>query len=290
MSLFNKIKLAWKHLLILLGLSSIITTPFLLKSTQGEIADSERLCFIGDVGMNNEGQEKIAKMLPDYCDRVIVLGDLVYPIGVKDENDPRAETHFLQHYRNLNLPFNLVMGNHDYYGNPDAWLKIAEKEKKWIDYKNNYWFTENNGLCLVALDTMPLTSLKKGPRYYAQAKWIKNVLFQKCDFRIVIGHHPYKSCGKHGHAKGRMKEFYEEFVIGRVDGIIAGHDHLLCYFNEKPFSITSGSGSKLRNKIKNNPTFSAVELGFVQMRYHGEKKATFKFITEKQIKVIEVGP
>lgn len=277
----SKLKIAWKHILFFLGLSTVLTTPYLLHSYKGENEHARRICFVGDVGTNTDPQKRIAKKLGEECDRVYVLGDLVYPIGIKNEKDPRAYTHFIRHYKDLGIPFWLVLGNHDYYGNADAWLKVAEKHK-WIKFKNNFWYTNENGLCIVGLDTMPLTSLKKGPRYKAQANWIRNVLAEKCNFRIVIGHHPYKSCGKHGHATGGIKKFYEDFVIGRVDGVIAGHDHLLCYFNEKPFHITSGAGGKLRNKIKNEPTYAIVDFGFVKMEYHGEKKATFTFISEKE--------
>ncbi|MGH7856727.1 MAG: metallophosphoesterase [Candidatus Binatia bacterium] len=71
-----------------------------------------------------------------------------------------------------------------------------------------------------------------------QELWIREALAAStATWKIAFGHHPYRSNGSHGNAgfyEGApltpvsgpyVKAFYEQFVCGKVDLLITGHDH-----------------------------------------------------------------
>ncbi len=98
----------------------------------------------------------------------------------------------------------------------------------------------------------------------AQEAWIEEELGDsEATWKLSFGHHPYRSNGRHGNAGSYegapgtpvagvyVKEFYERHICGKVDLILAGHDHDLewllpvdsCGSTE---FIVSGAGSKER--------------------------------------------
>ena len=98
-----------------------------------------------------------------------------------------------------------------------------------------------------------------------QEIWIRKELADStATWKIVFGHHPYRSNGEHGNAgfyEGApmtpisgpyVKLFYEQFVCGKADLLIVGHDHDLQFLRPlqscgaMPF-IVSGAGAKTRH-------------------------------------------
>ena len=47
------------------------------------------------------------------CDLVLLLGDNFYPSGVVSVDDLQFKTKFEEVYRNIKIPFFVVLGNHD---------------------------------------------------------------------------------------------------------------------------------------------------------------------------------
>lgn len=282
MSFKDKLKVGWRHISLVLGLSIVGSTAYLVSSntkTANASLINKKLCFLGDTGTGSEGQKKLVPILNSNCDRVYHTGDIIYPVGIESVNDGILFSRFINVYAPMRKDFYLTVGNHDYYGNPDEWLEVAKKFR-WVHLPSLYWFQNNDGLCILGMDTNIFTGLKKKKRKEQQRRFIKNTLAtEKCDLTLAIGHHPYRSCGRHGHAKGKVKDFYEDYILNKVDGVIAGHDHLLCYFNEYPFHITSGAGGKLHKKVKNNPTFGKIDYGFVQLIWKGDKNISINFFT-----------
>lgn len=106
---------------------------------------------------------------------------------------------------------------------------------------------EENGIktFLIFLDTnyYPGTLVNHDtPENTAQAKWLLNQLTskvaKKADWRIVVGHHPLYSVGRHGVNVGKgvgpsdvqlmntLKDLLEPLMcMGKVDFYITGHDH-----------------------------------------------------------------
>ena len=79
---------------------------------------------MGDGGEGNDDQYAVASTLRDVCDAktdsragcefVLYLGDNFYNGGVDSVDDSQFQTKFEDPYEVLDLPFYVVLGNHDY--------------------------------------------------------------------------------------------------------------------------------------------------------------------------------
>lgn len=197
-----------------------------------------KLCFIGDTGQDSETQKLAALALAEEaCHSVYVLGDVIYPSGLIDKDDPQAEHKFFKHYRPVherdNKPlFHIILGNHDYRGSPDAWVEIA-KTNPMVYAPSRYYFEEFKGVCIASLDTNLPRFFFEYPRQLGQKSWLDDFderLKKYCPVKIALGHHPYLNSGPHhGHTKGTVKTFLEDYVIGTFDYYLAGHEHDLSY-------------------------------------------------------------
>lgn len=226
-----------------------------------------RLCFIGDLGVDSKPQELAAKALgEEYCNSVYVLGDVIYPSGLIDENDPQAEAKFFKYYRpiyekNTSVLFHILLGNHDYVGNPDAWIEIA-KTNPMIYAPARYYFEEFSGVCIASLDTNLPKLFVDYPKHLGQRSWLGDFeerLKDHCHLKIALGHHPYLgTLKKHGNAKGTLKSFLKDYVIGKFDYYLAGHDHLMDYKgNLKGTELyISGAGGN----VKGNPGYVVMDI------------------------------
>lgn len=278
MALLDKLKIGWRHIALMLGLGVVSTSYFLFPNeVQEKIPfvfegpETKRICFVGDTGENNEGQRKVAKLIGKNCDRVFLLGDIIYPIGIRSENDPRLRTHFLNHYEKLGIPFHIILGNHGYYSKVDpvgVWKRV-DKNNDWVHFPHAFYLQKLGDLCFYAIDSTPITGLKSNIRFTTQEEWLQKALtIPGCRKKYLLSHHPWKSPGKHGDAKRRMKKFFDRFEK-HFDLLIAGHDHLLARDGR---SIVSGAGAKLRKKLtRENVDYLAINLGIFTLENGQEK-------------------
>jgi len=224
-----------------------------------QLIQAERLCFVGDMGTGTKEQYKVADAMKNAkCDAIMVTGDVVYPIGIKGINDAQFMLKFLTPYKELlrTTKFYLSLGNHDYYGDPDAWLQVG------LHYPNivfpHFWYKfDIDGYCLYSIDTNGVK--------FKQWKWLrKEVKKDTCRKKIVFGHHPYRSSGDHGDVNFIKKAMYRYAFIGKVNLFVAGHDHHLSDEGTKRGTrlLISGAGGKLRPLAK-KPVWGVSDYGFV---------------------------
>lgn len=228
---------------------------------------------IGDWGRNGYfKQAQVAHVMhlaafviePDV---IISTGDNFYESGVESVQDPYFKSSFEDVYSGANLfvPWYLVLGNHDYKGNPQAQIDYSGISRRWKMPDRYYYFDhyeQNTGLSarFIFIDTSPFED-----NYYtgsfkenivtqdstAQKEWLDQTLkTSQADWNIVIGHHPFYTSG---HRKGRPSDtrshLEEVFQKYSVDAYFAGHEHDLQH--QKPEAIfthhfISGAGSRLR--------------------------------------------
>lgn len=196
------------------------------KTTLGQITNREllpdgyKICVWGDSGMASEDQFKVAKALyNESCDEMRVVGDIIYDNGLENENDPQFMSKFYNPYKSIineqKIPFYMIMGNHDYYGNPQAWINLA-KLHSFIKFPSYFSAELAEDICLINLDT--------NDNLTEQETWLKNTvnpMFKnKCKISLVFGHHPYLSSGSHGNASGKLKKFLESNVTGKYDAYL----------------------------------------------------------------------
>lgn len=272
----------------------------------------KRVAFIamGDTGEGNDGQKKVANAIEGVCskrgcDFVQLLGDNIYDSGVESVDDPLWQTAFEIPYAAINLPFYAVLGNHDYghggtgtdFPKGKNEIDYTAKSTKWKMPAASYHFTVSN-LEIFALDTNKILLDGIGTSSSDQEKNVPQwIAASTAEWKIAVGHHPYKSNGPHGNAgnyepnvpipgpwKGnKVKSFLEDRVCGKVDLYLSGHDHSRQWLNVSCNGTelaVSGAGAKATSLPGSNPTlFQSLELGFLYIAIEG-KKLTAEFIDE----------
>jgi len=204
-----------------------------------------RFIVIGDSGSGSAGQyavgEAIARVCQEKdeyvddiafpgCDLVVGLGDNIYESGVTSVDDPQFAEKFEKPFEPVQLPFYMVLGNHDntaYVGGDGAGNARGEFQ---VDYTyfdgklSNRWnmpdryFLHSAGTThtnprplvdFVALDSNPIAGGFGDPdiayAYHTygidQRNWAVNTLAgSNAVFKIAMSHHPYLSNGTHGNA------------------------------------------------------------------------------------------
>lgn len=274
--------------------------------SSGNVPASKAVRFVamGDTGTGDAGQLKIAntiaaKCKKDGCDFVQLLGDNLYKTGASSVDDPVWADLFETPYAAIELDFYAVLGNHDYGANgagtdfPKGQNEIdyTKKSTKW-KMPSAYFHHVKQNVELFALDTnMAFFSLADQQKTDVSA-WLAA---SKAEWKIAVGHHPYKSNGPHGNAgsydrvpippiNGKaVKTFLEETVCGKVDLYLSGHDHSQQWLNESCNGTelaVSGAGAKTTELGGKNPSlFETIELGFLYIVIDG-KKLTAEFVDE----------
>ncbi len=216
--------------------------------------DVVRFIAMGDGGEGNADQYAVAATVKSVCDSkddehgpgcdfVLYLGDNFYDDGVESVDDDQFQSKFELPYADLDLPFYVVLGNHD-YGEWSIWewkgrfeVDYTTRSDKWTMPDVFYSFTEDHAR-FIGLDTnrLMLEDLW-GPS--GQDSWIQALYADTTPtWNIAFGHHPYISNGQHGNAgeyEGydwlpiangtTLKSFMDANLCGQVDLYLCGHDH-----------------------------------------------------------------
>jgi tartrate-resistant acid phosphatase type 5 len=247
------------------------------------LPDGYKICVWGDSGVDTDDQYRVAKALyNEGCDEMRVVGDIIYEKGLKDENDPQFMSKFYKPYKSIiteqKIPFYMIMGNHDYYGNPKAWLELA-KMHSFIKLPSFYSAELAGDICFINLDT--------NDNFPEQVTWLKdtvNPMFKdKCKLSMVFGHHPYLSSGSHGNAGGKLKKFYDGNIVGKYDVFMTGHDHQLSDEGKVKNTtlLISGAAGKLR-KVGEPIVWGVSKFGYLVVtikRNNNSVTALYDFIT-----------
>ena len=240
------------------------------------------------------------------CDLVVGLGDNIYDSGVDGVDDDQWRTKFEEPYAEVNLPFYASLGNHDYGApsvlqelglggigidprRGQAQVEYSRTQGKFRMPDLFYRF-EWDHVEMVSLNTTSLfwrdLEIVETITGFAQVNELQEQTLRQWEneaqkpWRIAFGHHPYLSNGQHGNAGqydnvvidgligsgSGLKEFFEEYVLGRFDIFIAGHDHNLQDLGNVDGTelIVSGSGASGRELFDRNlVNFDSEELGFV---------------------------
>ncbi len=179
------------------------------------------------------------------CDFVVLLGDNFYPTGVASTSDPQWQTAFVLPYASVSVPFYAVLGNHDYGGMGTG--NELEKGQYQVDYSKvnpkwrmpgtHYRFSEPPVVDFFVADTnRSMFAVDEVVRADFE-RWVPEATGS---WKVVFGHHPYKSNGRHGNAGAYdgvplvpiangagVKSFVEDEVCGRADVYLSGHEHIM---------------------------------------------------------------
>ena len=221
---------------------------------EGQMDKTVSFIAMGDFGTGGRGQYLVSEAIDKHCethacDFVLGMGDNMYEDKVTDPYSPVFEEKFELPYLNLDMPFYMVIGNHDADlimdgdggSNTAAEVEVEysyrtdRMSEKWKMPAKYYHFTSDEYddhplLDVFALDTSAMNGLidpnpKYEVHYYAwkEGKWLDNELEKsKGDFKVAFGHHPYVSNGKHGNAGmyDQVPHFGHSTLVNKLTGKI----------------------------------------------------------------------
>jgi len=254
-------------LLLTSGLAATV-----LAETQGD-PSGRALSFLvlGDWGRDGHPrQREVAREMARAAERlgaqfVISTGDNFYPSGVSSVSSPGWKKSFEDVYTQpaLQVPWYVVLGNHDHRGNPQAQIQYAKKSKRWR-MPARYWsqveqLPGGGKAEFFFLDTTPFAEHggeEKGRHARRSARdddvqlgWLEGALRDsRAEWRIVVGHHPVYSEGSaHGNTVELVKRLKPLLERYHVQLYLNGHDHDLQHIMVNGIHyVTSGAGSTTR--------------------------------------------
>lgn len=224
---------------------------------------------VGDWGDPNAGaQRAVASAMGDVAAQmhagfVISTGDNFYHGGVDSVGDPQWRETFESVYSapSLQTPWYAVLGNHDYDGSPGAEVAYTRESSRWRMpsryFREDMNLPDGSRATFFFLDTTPITMLSGVRDAVPQADfgardqlmWLERVLAScTSDWKIVVGHHPIFSSGRHGPSATLAHHVRPLLERYGVQAYFNGHDHDLEHlqFNGVDY-ICSGSGSETRD-------------------------------------------
>ena len=229
-----------------------------------------RFAVIGDWGMwGQEDQLKVAKAMDKVgseCqyDFIVSTGDNFYDAGVDSVGDVLWDMSFEYVYTGsqLQCPWYVVLGNHDYRGAPSAEIAYSNMSSRWKlpskYFKEQFSAGGNESVEMFFMDSNPyqkdlLSAAGSYPELngqdtVSQNGWIESGLRNSsADWKLVIGHHPLYTCGVRKNQPQHMRKFEGLFNETHVDAYFCGHEHDLQVHKPEgnvTYFVSGGGGSK----------------------------------------------
>lgn len=261
---------------------------------------------LGDMGSGEKDQYKVAKGIENVINNlrkkhlknisfIVGLGDNIYECGVNSVIDKQFKTKFEKPYKNINKKFYMSLGNHD-YSYPDLEPEFQDSPQHQIDYSNisKKWVLPNKYYyysydiekgCKVDFFVMDTNIDRMDKKEQdIQLKYLIDMINKStAKWKILYGHHPWRSVVGHGHADAELEVYFKKIIKGSkkntIDLYMCGHDHNKQYIEiqyDKNITIpliVCGTGGKSDDyplpKIKNsddndyNIQFLSNTLGFL---------------------------
>lgn len=273
-----------------------------LDPIQPVLAKPDTLNFVavGDWGHASTKARAVAAAMGRTAEKigsrfVISLGDNFYPHGVSDVNDRQWTETFEKTFTapSLMTPWNVIAGNHDHHGNAQAQVEYGRVNKRWrmpsLYYKRSELLPDQSRADFFYIDTELMRSDNTGRRRPAlpfnaqeQLRWLEGELStSRAAWKIVVGHHPVYSGGKHGGTERLVNWLTPLFKRYGVQVYIAGHNHNLEHLVvDGTHYLVSGGGAE-PNRVERLDTaeFGAGRLGFMAARLTSASMK-IKFVNE----------
>jgi tartrate-resistant acid phosphatase type 5 len=233
-------------------------------------AGALNFAIIGDWGRRGRpDQVQVAGQMALACKNagagfVVSVGDNFYDNGVASLEDSHWQQTFERVYADaaLQVPWYVILGNHDYHGNCEAQLDYGKTHPRWIMparyYSHLYPVDAATNLECFYIDTSPMIGeYKNEPDMKAiftqdvgrQLEWLdRSLAASQAQWKFVIGHHPIYSAGSgHGNQEDMIRLVLPILQKYKVQAYFAGHDHDLQHLKAGDINLfISGGGSEHR--------------------------------------------
>ncbi|XP_077326456.1 tartrate-resistant acid phosphatase type 5 isoform X2 [Lithobates pipiens] len=242
------------------------------------------------------------------ADFILSVGDNFYYEGVKDVTDPRFKSTFESVFAAeslRNIPWYIIAGNHDHYGNVTAQIEYSKISPRW-KYPDLYYDLSfkipatNASVRLLMLDTVVLCGnsddfhgdqpmFAENPKLAnIQLEWLKKKLeTAKEDYLLVVGHYPVWSIAEHGPTHCLLHNVDPLLKKYKVTAYLSGHDHNMQYLQDDDGIgyVLSGAGNFMENSRKHE---AEVPMGYLRFFLgEGEPMGSFAYIkiTAKEMNI-----
>ncbi len=256
----------------LTAIGLVVAALLVAATPASHAARSERaLSFlvVGDWGRDGEfHQRDVAEQMGRAANEthaafVVSTGDNFYNNGVTSVTASQWQTSFENIYTvaSLQVPWYVVLGNHDYRGGPSAEVDYTRVSKRWrmpARYFSQRFPLPGGGSAeFFFLDTQPFIEGYRRDSHYAdvaqqskqaQLIWLESGLARSnADWKIVVGHHPLFSKGRHGNTPELIRDVQPLLERYGVQIYLNGHDHDMQRIVVNGVNyVTSGAGSQTR--------------------------------------------
>jgi tartrate-resistant acid phosphatase type 5 len=275
-----------------------VASRFLPVNVFAESAPTAGLNFLvfGDWGRKGELDqvqvaEQMAKAAKEMNAKFIIsVGDNFYENGVSSVDDTQWKISFedVYHAESLQIPWQVILGNHDYHGDCDAQIAYGKTSPRWKMPAHYYVQSQQIDAATTAdffyLDTTPMaqTNGADGRARASATKqdvpkqlaWFKAALASsKAQWKIVVGHHPIYSGGEHGDTPELVENILPLLHKHKVQAYFNGHDHDLQHLIAGKVNLfDSGAGSQMRPTKKTEHTkFAMTCSGFTTVNLQADK-------------------
>jgi tartrate-resistant acid phosphatase type 5 len=257
----------------------VVASSLLPASLQaGPQPDGLNFLIFGDWGRRGDSDQvgvaaQMAKAARDVGAKFVVsVGDNFYDDGVASVNDPHWRVSFedVYHEDALQVPWHVIMGNHDYHGNCEAQLDYHSRQPRWNMparfYQQSHTLDGGARADFFYIDTTPMVrSYHTNPitkrqvttqDVPGQLEWLKGALAaSKAQWKIVLGHHPIYSGGLHGDTPELIESVLPLLDQYGVQVYFNGHDHDLQHLTAGKINLfDTGAGSESRPTSKTRHT------------------------------------
>lgn len=248
--------------------------------------DALNFLVFGDWGRQGEmDQVDVAKQMGKTAEKigarfVIAVGDNFYEDGVTSVTDDHWKKSFEYVYTapSLQVPWNAILGNHDYHSNPQAQLEYAKTSSRWrmpARYYMQSYQIGNIAADFFYLDTTPMIRAYYKHNFEEkirenvitqdvpkQLEWFKSaVAASKAQWKVVFGHHPIYSGGEHGDQPELIEHVLPILQENNIHAYFNGHDHDLQHLMAGDVNLfCTGAGSSVR------PTKEIAQTKFAESR------------------------
>ena len=227
-------------------------------SLGSQVTDNEvvRVLAFGDFGSGSMAQRELASDMLAYhrknpFDLGITVGDNFYPSGLSSPLHPRWKSQWEDLYTPLGIKFYAILGNHDTRDSASPYAQVlrTKRSPSWRMPAPYYTFSAGP-VQFFAIDT------NKGRLTHEQLAWLQGELKKStAAWKIVYGHHPFKSDGEHGDDRYTEKLRHVLLPIlkaGAADVYLSGHDHDMQYLKPEGnlHVFISGGGGKGHRSLR----------------------------------------
>lgn len=223
---------------------------------------------IGDMGKGTPEQHEVAKLIKKLkkykYSFVTGLGDNIYPNGCSSIHDKNFKTKFEDPYSILSnsIRWYMCLGNHDYGYDYDESNNLVDNSKNQLDYTKHskkwymparYYSFVKGPIEFFYLDT----NFDRKSESFIQKQL--QVMKQKLDtskkrWKIVCGHHTWRSIAGHGNAEKRLEIFLDDlFKDTKPHLYMCGHDHCKSLMVKNDITLViSGNGGEVYDEPRVN--------------------------------------